>query len=87
MRQFEPGMAEFRLEAEPPSRPLCRRPGRDKHDQEDNDYLAPEDFGCRHESGSLTANTAKVGSRSSRLQDAVAGERKIGVRGVQKGLG
>ena len=40
-RQLEPGLPEFRLEAEPPRRPLCRGPDREEHDQEDDDDLAP----------------------------------------------
>ena len=44
-RQLEPRLTEFRLEAEPPRRPLRRGPDRDEHDQEDDDDLAPEDFG------------------------------------------
>src|SRR5690606_8942918 len=37
---------ELGLEAEPPGRPLRRRPGREEHDQEDSGDLAPEDL-CR----------------------------------------
>ena len=44
-RQLEPGLTEFGLEAEPPRRPLRRGPDREEHDQEDDDDLAPEDFG------------------------------------------
>src|ERR1019366_785566 len=40
-RQLEPGLPEFRLEAEPPRRPLRRGPDRQKHDQEYDDDLAP----------------------------------------------
>ena len=38
---LEPRLTEFRLEAEPPRRPFCRRPDREEHDQEDDDDLAP----------------------------------------------
>jgi hypothetical protein len=37
-------LPEFRLEAEPPRRPLCCSPDREEHDQEHYDDLAPEDF-------------------------------------------
>ena len=40
-RQLEPGLSQFRLESESPRRPLCRGPDRDKHDQTDDDNLAP----------------------------------------------
>ena len=48
LRQFEPGLPELRLKAEPPRRPLRRHPGGRQHDGQDQDDLTPENAGSRH---------------------------------------
>ena len=56
-------VAELRLEAEPPCRPLRRAPDGGEHDGEDDEDLAPEDLGRVHgdrRSGRRLAPTASA---------------------------
>src|SRR6267378_4531605 len=49
LRQFEPGLSELRLKAEPPGRPLRCGPGRCQHDGQDEGDLPPENTVSRHD--------------------------------------
>jgi hypothetical protein len=44
-REFEPGLAELGLIAEPPRSPLRRGPRREQHDSQDDGNMIPEYFG------------------------------------------
>ncbi len=46
--QLEPWLAQLKLEAELPRRPLCRAPSRQQHYQGDDSDLAPENFSRGH---------------------------------------
>ncbi len=83
-RQLEPRLTKLRLEAEPPSRPLRRRPDRDEHDEEDDGDLAPQDLGGGQAALSSTANAIKVGWLLRQIQDAATIEPMVGGRSVQK---
>src|SRR5690606_18139708 len=58
--QLEPWGSELRLKAEPPCCPLCRRPGHDEHDGQDNGDLTPENSATTH----TGSNRQKCRSRS-----------------------
>src|SRR6266851_1687391 len=49
LHQFEPGLSELRLKAEPPGRPLRCGPGRCQHDGQDEGDLSPENTVSRHD--------------------------------------
>jgi hypothetical protein len=71
-KEFEPGVAELRLEAEPPRSPFRRCPDEGEHDSADEEHLAPEDLDRRHgDEGSglspvQTASSNALGARSGK---------------------
>ncbi len=46
--QPKPGLAQFRLEGQPPCHPLGRAPNAQKDNRKNGEDLAPENFGCGH---------------------------------------
>ena len=65
--QLEPRAPELRLEAEPPSRPLRRRPHEGEHDGADEENLAPEDLGRIHGDG---RSGGRLWQAQARIEDA-----------------